>query len=292
MALSGREIQRLGARLREADPSTEDLRMLEDFRREFDSCLLALSASIAAALRGENIQYVLAGRAKRTKSIIRKLRRQANKHMDLSRMDDIVGLRVIVADPNALELALGAIRARHNEVREAFDYRGNPPGRYRAVHMVLGQPARRVEIQVRTLAQHLWADACERFGERAKEGNPTDDEQRYLDEIGAYCDAIDRGAPPLLDNRYASRFQSLATGLASTAGQDHHTRSYVVVYNVGGDQLVRCEPFPDTEQGRAEALEFYRYQVEGLSDVEFDVLVLNASSETALRVTHPRYFPE
>jgi ppGpp synthetase/RelA/SpoT-type nucleotidyltranferase len=292
VALSGREIQRLGVRLRDGEPTAEDLKILDEFRREFDARLLSISGSVSTALRRAGIEYLLAGRAKRTKSIIRKLRRGANRNMDLSRMDDIVGLRVIVASLAAQQQVLDEVRKTHVQVRDPYDYRASPIGTYRALHLVLGEPARRIELQVRTLPQHLWADACERFGERAKEGSPSGDEQRYLDELGAYCAAVDEGAASDSDDRFSSRLRQLAGGLSKTAGESHHTRSYVVVYNVGTDELVRCEQFPDTEEGRSEALQFYRYQVRSLSDVNFDVLVLNASSEGALRVTHPRYFPE
>ncbi|WP_179188489.1 hypothetical protein [Hydrogenophaga sp. IBVHS2] len=293
MTLSGKQIQKLGKRLKEADASAEDLALLDEFRREFDDRLLAISGDVSSAVHSAGIRYLLAGRAKRTKSIIRKLRRQANRDMDLSRMDDIVGLRVIVLDPVSQQDAIDVIRRANKEVREPFDYRHLPAGRYRAVHLVLGEPSRRVEVQVRTLAQHLWADACERFGERAKEGDPTDDEQGYLDKLGAFCVGIDGGSvdgPAASD--FLGRYRVLHSGFTTPQAQGEQMHSYVVTYNTLTDQLVRCEKFPSTSEGRREALDFYKYQVSHLLDTEFDVLVLNSSSEAALRVTHPRYFPE
>jgi ppGpp synthetase/RelA/SpoT-type nucleotidyltranferase len=292
MALSGKQVQKLRQRLKEADLSIEDLALLDEFRRDFDERLLAVSASVSAAVHAVGRQYLLAGRAKRTKSIIRKLRREASRNMDLSRMDDIVGLRVIVPDPESQQIAIDAVRGSIKEVREPFDYRDLPAGRYRAVHLVLGEPSRRVEVQIRTVAQHLWADACERFGERAKEGQPTDEEQTYLNELGVFCIQTDAGDVEASDPGFLSRYRILHAGLTAPHAPPEQMHSYVVTYNILTDQLVRCERFPSTANGRFEALDFYRYQVRSLSDNEFDVLVLNSSSEGALKVTHPRYFPE
>ncbi len=164
---------------------------------------------------------------------------------------------------------MDAVRASITEVRDPFDYRDLPAGQYRAVHLVLGEPSRRVEVQIRTVAQHLWADACERFGERAKEGEPTGEEQTFLNMLGVFCIQTDAGVSDASDQSFLSRYRALHA-----------------------DQLVRCERFPSSAEGRLEALDFYRYQVRSLPDNEFDVLVFNSSSEKALKVTHPRYFPE
>lgn len=279
--------------MRDGGPTAEDLELLDTFRKGFDEPLLALSHSVSNAVRDAGLAYLLSGRSKRTKSVIRKLRRSANRNMDLSRMDDIVGIRVLVPTTVAQQQAIDAIARTHTQVRLPFDYREQPSGRYRAVHMVLGEPARRVEIQIRTCAQHYWADACERFGERAKEGDPTEQDAAYLVRLGDFCLATDQGrsnendeffsSMALLRQRFTEETALLKNGAA---------KSYVVVYNVLTNELVRCEYFEPTLDGRAEAIRFYRYQVGLLNEGEFDVLVLNSNSAGTLRVTHPRYFPE
>ncbi|MFT3953805.1 MAG: RelA/SpoT domain-containing protein [Piscinibacter sp.] len=294
MALSSKQVQKLGDRLRDGEAGPEELELLDTFRREFDAPLLLLSESICRSLRGARIPFLLSGRAKRTKSIIRKLRRPSNRHMDLSRMDDIVGIRAIVSTAEAQQHALSVVADAHKQVRDAFDYRDEAAGRYRAVHLVLGEPARRVEVQIRTCAQHQWADVCERFGERAKEGDPTDEESAYLRDLGQYCIDVDRGASVDHNPRFRDAMMLMQRRFLEETRRlgDGADRSYVVVYQIATNELIRCEPFDPTAEGRDEAICFYRDQASKLSEAEFDVLVLNSSSPGTLRVTHPRYFPE
>lgn len=294
MALSSKQVQKLGNCLREADPTPEDLELLDAFRREFDEPLLRLSHSICHAIRATDLPFLVAGRTKRTKSIIRKLRRPQNRNMDLSRMDDVVGVRILVRNAAAQQRVIEEIAGSQAQVREPYDYRTQPAGRYRAVHMILGEPSRRVEVQVRTCAQHLWADACERCGEPAKEGNPNDEDRAYLAEVGTFAIAVDEGAAEIGTGPIQASMRFLHQRFieeTSLLGSDA-AKSYVVVYNNLTNQLIRCELFEPTPGGREEAIGFYRYQTHMLNDSEFDVLVLNSSSAGTLRVTHPRYFPE
>ena len=96
--LSGNALKRLGKRLRDGERESEDIEMLEQYRRSFDRLLLKTAFAVDASLRESGIAYFMAGRSKRTKSILRKLERPQNRGMDLSRMCDIVGLRVITQD--------------------------------------------------------------------------------------------------------------------------------------------------------------------------------------------------
>ena len=65
-------IRKLGKRLRDGSRYEKDLAFLENFRKSHDSLLLAYCLLISKALRDVPIKFLLAGRPKRTKSIIRK----------------------------------------------------------------------------------------------------------------------------------------------------------------------------------------------------------------------------
>src|SRR5262245_2603090 len=88
-------LRKLGRRLRLADPDKEDLEMLDAYVSTHDSSLLRTAANVADCLASAQIPNLQSGRIKRNKSIIRKLAREPT--MDLSRMTDIVGLRILVA---------------------------------------------------------------------------------------------------------------------------------------------------------------------------------------------------
>ncbi|WP_071058663.1 RelA/SpoT domain-containing protein [Pelistega sp. MC2] len=117
---------------------------------------------------------VIAQRLKRTPSIIRKLQRFPN--MDLSRMQDIGGVRIIVpkiADVYELHQSLITGRHQHKPVLPPKDYIKNPKeDGYRSLHQVfkyasINKPelnGLQIELQIRTHLQHYWATAVETLG--------------------------------------------------------------------------------------------------------------------------------
>ncbi|MCG7245625.1 hypothetical protein MHW99_07220 [Corynebacterium sp. ACRPX] len=121
--------------------------------------------------------FVLSSRAKTKTTTIEKLKRQ---HTSIDRVDDMSGIRIDAAitltkqSTLAQELAdalenAGATRHRIK------DHRDQPQSGYRAVHVVAEFPAGRVEVQIRTAIQSLWANTYEvladKFGRRIRYGD-------------------------------------------------------------------------------------------------------------------------
>jgi hypothetical protein len=91
--------------------------------------------------------------------------------MELARMQDLGGCRIVVDENADAEKAVAAITRRsspHYEVVRVTDYRGE--GRqttgYRAIHVIVRRDGYLLEIQVRTRRQHGWAEAVERAANR------------------------------------------------------------------------------------------------------------------------------
>lgn len=115
----------------------------------------------------------VAQRLKRVESIVAKLRRQ--RKMELSRMQDVGGLRAVVAsveDVREVQEQFGKSRFRHILVNSK-DYITSPKASgYRGVHLVYRYHSRilsdynqhTLEIQVRSRLQHSWATAVETVG--------------------------------------------------------------------------------------------------------------------------------
>lgn len=131
---------------------------------------------ICSHLRRNNPNAIVVQRLKRLDSIIDKLNRNKDHIMELYRMQDLGGCRVIV---NSIEDVYRAVdkyknsRVRHI-LKKEYDYIKIPKeSGYRSYHMVYKFYSDRkdtynknmlIEIQFRTKLQHIWATAVEMMG--------------------------------------------------------------------------------------------------------------------------------
>lgn len=197
--LTRRAIDNTGHRFRKYKELPGDLSIIQSFRQLRCTGLEDLFKELADVISG--FQCVLSCRVKRTDTIIRKLRREHS--MDLSRMDDIIGFRIIVpslsVQHDLVNCIMGHFKGR---VR---DYTIEPtPGGYRANHITIKQNIVSssglsydfpYEIQVRTYYQHIWSTTSESFGEQVKEGGGTKDERDYLLELSNMTQTYENNFP-------------------------------------------------------------------------------------------------
>lgn len=112
----------------------------------------------------------VAQRLKRYSSIIGKLKRLPN--IQLTTMQDIAGVRVVVKDLRELKLLVKELKNSilKHELKSEYDYLANPKeSGYRGVHLIYNYSDLNnkktngllVEIQIRTKLQHSWATAVE-----------------------------------------------------------------------------------------------------------------------------------
>jgi putative GTP pyrophosphokinase len=155
----------LGERPRKA-LTVEDLRLLDQYRREFrpdyDAVVMSIKSTLGLDASGRP--------AKSTSAILDKLKRRSAR---LSQMQDIAGCRVIVANILAQDAVVNRLTAMFPSV--TVDRRERPSHGYRAVHVVARLTKRPIEIQVRTSLQQLWAELSEKasdaFGIGVKYGD-------------------------------------------------------------------------------------------------------------------------
>lgn len=131
-----------------------------------------------ATLRAKTKNFnnvIVAQRLKRMPTIIDKLTRFPN--MQLTTMQDIAGLRAIFEDKQDVFTTLDEYifnRSLPHELVEIYDYINNPRDEdgYRSTHIVYKYKntrnpeydGLRIEIQLRTKLQHIWATAVETMG--------------------------------------------------------------------------------------------------------------------------------
>jgi ppGpp synthetase/RelA/SpoT-type nucleotidyltranferase len=131
------------------------------FRDPLQRVLGELVALVAADAPGSEDD--VSARPKRLPSIARKLLRITTR---LSQMEDIGGCRAKLPDAARVQTVLASIVTRWPEAR-VDDYTAKPqPTGYRAVHVVVIERGRRIEIQLRTPGQNRWADEVERWSDR------------------------------------------------------------------------------------------------------------------------------
>jgi GTP pyrophosphokinase len=155
--LSKTQIDKLGDRLRQRDITEEDLRMLDDYRRSFSEAYEFIVGALQDELRLEPT-----GRpAKSTTSISEKLIRESIR---LTQVQDIAGCRLVVADIASQDRVVESVTTLFKQARVS-DRREHPSHGYRAVHVILKHRERLVEIQVRTVLQHSWAELSEKISD-------------------------------------------------------------------------------------------------------------------------------
>lgn len=169
-------VNRAGNNVRSGIPIDDDIHIIDQWRAAHRAILNTFQAILRIRTSGTNI--VVAQRHKRKRTIYDKLRRIPG--MDLSRMDDIAGCRLIfhnIDDLYRFRIDFHKARFKHkrrNDINK-YDYIKRPKSSgYRGVHDVyeynVNSKAGRdlaglyVEIQYRTLVQHTWATAVEVIG--------------------------------------------------------------------------------------------------------------------------------
>lgn len=173
------ELNRLGDRLVASDtPSDADLNDLAVALATYQRMLEQAKADL------RSLGFTPTGRVKTTRTMTDKLRRTHG--MELSRMQDLAGARIVVDDLKAQDEAKEKIgefyTARESPWREV-DRRKDPRFGYKAVHLVVRIDAMPVEIQIRTKLQDTWAQIFERLADRWGRGIRYGEDPEHPDSV-------------------------------------------------------------------------------------------------------------
>lgn len=153
------QIDKLGEQLRKQDvPEEQALKQLQLVRAEYSAPL----TKVESVLRNE-LGLQPTSRIKTVNTIIEKLKRDKTR---LSRMQDLAGLRVTQTMALLEQDEIVARICRFFPESHILDRRTAPNHGYRAVHIVVRVDDLPVEVQIRTKAQHLWAQLFEKLADR------------------------------------------------------------------------------------------------------------------------------
>jgi hypothetical protein len=216
---SKNRLNRVGDALRNGPIDEADESLFRSFLAVYGAAL----DDVGDALRA--VGFEPTSRVKNRQTIIEKLNRQTSTN--LTRIRDIAGCRVV------LPIEVGVDRQDEvvKQLIELFghgakviDRRAEPMAGYRAVHLEIQWRAIPIEVQVRTAAQHLWAEAFERFGDRVgreiRYPTPSAGAEPIVttmdsDSVGIHSDLI--AASDLIDS-----FERLERGLVERVLPEQH----------------------------------------------------------------------
>ncbi len=168
-------VNKAGVRIRSVDVlSAEDINAFESWRAAHGYVLNTFKPLLWSRVRGKKI--IVAQRLKRRLTIIDKLFREPS--MELVRMDDIAGSRLIFEGIKALDkfrISFHQSKFKHklkHDDKDKYNYIIHPKDSgYRGVHEIYvynvnSEEGRKynglyIELQFRTLCQHAWATAVE-----------------------------------------------------------------------------------------------------------------------------------
>ena len=148
--------------------------VLNNWRASHAYPLNTFNSTLRDRLKSSRMKAIVAQRLKRLISIENKLQKQ--KSMNLSRMQDIGGLRAIVSDIRNVKrlqkIYLSAKQFPH-ALASSDDYILRPKDDgYRSIHLIYKYKnalrpeydGLQIELQIRTRLQHIWATAVETMG--------------------------------------------------------------------------------------------------------------------------------
>jgi ppGpp synthetase/RelA/SpoT-type nucleotidyltranferase len=169
----------LGERLKNGSHTEADLNLLDAYRRTFHSSYEEVTHVIR-----EKLKLDPSGRpAKSTSSIIEKLLRESTR---LSQIQDIAGCRVVVSDITEQLLVDYELSKIYPDARRVNRIQ-RPRYGYRAIHIIPNVDGKPIEIQLRTLLQHSWAELSEKyadkFGQALKYGGGEDKQRKFLSRL-------------------------------------------------------------------------------------------------------------
>lgn len=306
-------VSKAGDNVRKGTATAEDYSVIDEWRGAHRAVLNTFQAILRNRTKGTSI--VVGQRHKRRKTIFNKLNRFAD--MQLVRMDDVAGCRLIFEDIDTLyEFRNKLHKARFNHTRrnetDKYDYIKSPKNTgYGGIHDIYlydvnsqqGAPYKglMVELQFRTKVQHAWATTVEVIG-FVTENQPKfqQGDKRYEEVMALSSEILARvyegkkGAYPDLDDKeLVKRFVDLdhelsliqtLKGLNRTSTEITENKNVILIFNENGDLEIRT--FKDATSALKEL-----FKLEKEKPTK-DIVLVKADSGEDVQIAFKNYFSD
>jgi len=218
-------LNKVGKAFRKGEETTDDFRVLNDWRERCSAELSNVRSHINTVLKRLEIQLkvdvIVSQRLKRLPTIVSKLKKFPN--MKLSTMQDIAGIRIVFRNGEQLSRFLMWIQQDRSGFTVVHDYIKNPASSgYRSIHLVKTMNSKvKVELQVRTQIQHAWATTVEisdllftQEGEYKRDNTINTDRSQFFQQASRLMAMYERGET--LDSDLVTEVLRLNTDIALT----------------------------------------------------------------------------
>lgn len=318
-----KQVRKAGENIRNNRANDDDYKIIASWRSIHIPIMTSMVNAINKKLKKNNLKAVLvARRLKRLSSIELKLKRF--KHMQLDRIQDIAGVRVVFKNFEQVKTFQGLMKKTYLKGSRKFklldektkDYIQNPKDDgYRSIHQIFeykDTSRRCLELQIRTQLQHYWATAVEVLGMKTqsklkqgkgepyyqnffklcsalfciKEDTPIIEEYKNLDKV-KICENISK-----LDKEHniLKHLSALAVSSRNIENQANNKQNYyfVVLLNLE----TRVLTIQGYKKNNFEEAEIYYNYLEQRSkqDNKTDVVLISLDKVKLLKKAYPNYY--
>lgn len=219
LKFSKKQIQRAGEILisDESDKYNESMEVLSYWRSAHAPALESTVKALTLACHKHDPDALIASRLKRAPSIIEKLRRFND--MKLRNMQDIGGCRAVIRNTKTLQKIYREINKGGRLNNKNYIESPKDDG-YRGIHIVYPVETStntfKIEIQLRTKAQHAWSTAVEIVdlftNQDLKSNKGRGEWKEFFISASSEIEKLEKGVPPS-DNENLRTFMSLTRNM-------------------------------------------------------------------------------
>lgn len=305
-----------GAAVRQGRATFDDQLVIEEWRSAHTAVINTFQALLRN--RAKAVGAVVAQRLKRKATIFDKLTRLPN--MELSRMDDVAGCRIIFRDV----ITLSEFRLKLHEARFAHVLKNDPdkynyikrpkPDGYRGIHDIYSYQVKssegrhlqglNIELQYRTLIQHTWSTTVEILSYvTGHDPKYHRGDQRYVEAMALASEMLARAfeertgpRPGLPDQAVARKFLELDEQLGlllrlralqvADKSKGSANRHFILMRGSGWNNFLSVSNYATAEIAKRELFRLeqaYPYA---------DIVYVTGETTDAVRLAYKNYFDD
>ncbi|MBQ3309581.1 RelA/SpoT domain-containing protein, partial [Candidatus Saccharibacteria bacterium] len=249
--------------------------------------------------------YDVAERLKRLPSILGKLHRFPT--MKLNQIQDIGGVRIICSDIDQLMALLPYLDEIFPEYKEKNRLENPAPSGYRGIHRIYKKDGVCVELQIRTMLEHVWATSVESIdvlrGTAMKNGEDGAAWTEFFQLLSSFfamseqlpvlekhdgmtgLELVDKLKALEKTDRIISKIRGYAKTNNAINGLKHYPDSYYALIRRRG-ATTELTYYPESQVERA----FTEYEQRERGDDETDKVLVSISNVEKISKIYPNYF--